>query len=105
VVVVPFPFVELALVRSRPALVVSTHGLGRGQALIWVLMITNAAHDPWSGDVAVAARGETGLPVPSLVRTSKIATVEAREARRIGRISAPAWRQVLSELAAAMPIS
>jgi mRNA interferase MazF len=54
--------------------------------LLWVLMITNADNRGWPGDVVVSDVLDTGLPVQSLVRTGKIATVDARDAERIGRL-------------------
>jgi mRNA interferase MazF len=54
--------------------------------LLWVLMITSADNRGWPGDVVVADVLEAGLPVQSLVRTEKIATVDARDAERIGRL-------------------
>ena len=41
--------------------------------------------------VAVA----TSLPAPSVIRTAKIAAIEATDATRLGKISAPQLRQVI----------
>jgi mRNA interferase MazF len=54
--------------------------------LLWVLMITSADNRGWPGDVLVSDLLDAGLPVQSLVRTEKIATVDARDAERIGRL-------------------
>ncbi len=40
----------------------------------------------------------TGLPVPSVVRTLKIATIETRYAEQLGKISAPTLKSVIAQL-------
>ncbi|MFQ5347993.1 MAG: type II toxin-antitoxin system PemK/MazF family toxin, partial [Rhodothalassiaceae bacterium] len=54
--------------------------------LLWVLMITSAENRGWPGDVDISDIAAAGLPVPSVVRTAKIATIEARDAARIGTL-------------------
>ena len=62
-------------------------------------MITSAANRSWPGDVSLANGYESvGLPVPSIVRSTKIATIEARHAERIGRLGSAVWAQVESAL-------
>lgn len=55
-----------------------THGL------LWVLMITSAENRRWPGDVPLSDLGLSGLSADSVVRTAKIATIETKEAERIG---------------------
>jgi len=86
VVRVLFPHVERNVRRSRPALVLTREPIGPEGLLVWVAMITNAARKPWPGDIPVADYEGAGLPVPSVVRTTKIATLEAGAATRIGRL-------------------
>jgi mRNA interferase MazF len=62
-------------------------------------MITSAANRGWSGDVAIANLSTAGLPAPSVIRTAKIATIDARDAIKLGRISASALKRVLDEVA------
>ncbi len=87
VVRVPFPHVERNVRRSRPALVLTREPLGPDGLLIWVVMITNARRKPWPGDIPIENHEAVGLPVPSVVRTAKIATLEAASATRIGRLA------------------
>jgi mRNA interferase MazF len=51
-------------------------------------MITSAAHRRWPGDVAISDLREAGLPIPSIVRPAKLATIEADDAERIGKLPA-----------------
>jgi mRNA interferase MazF len=84
VVAVPFPYTDRPVRERRPALVVGTGGIQKRHGLLWVLMITSAKNRGWPGDVAISDLEEAGLPAASVVRTAKIATIEAEEAERIG---------------------
>lgn len=87
IVKVPFPHTDRDARQRRPALVVSATPLGDEGRLYWVLMITSAEHRRWPGDVALGRRyGEAGLPAPSVIRTAKIATVEAARMEALGRL-------------------
>ena len=75
---------------ATAALVVSAGGIGEGARLLWVAMITSADNRPWPGDVPFGAGyASAGLPAPSIVRPCKLATIEAADADRLGRIAAP----------------
>lgn len=71
--------------QHRPALVIADGPLGGGPALLWVVMITSAANRGWPGDVPITSYQDTGLPVASIVRTERVASIEAAYADRIGR--------------------
>ena len=75
-------------------MVVSTAELEATHALLWVLMITSADNRGWPGDVAVNNLAAAGLPVASVIRTAKIATIESADATKLGKISAAALKQV-----------
>lgn len=98
VVKVPFPYTDRPTRQYRPALVVSSGELQDAHGLLWVLMITSAENRGWPGDVAISTLAGTGLPAPSVVRTAKIATIEARDAARIGKLQAAAWRKVRGQM-------
>lgn len=88
IVRVAFPYTDRSIRQMRPALIVSDGAIGATGALLWVLMITSAENAAWPGDVPIGEpRPATGLPIPSVVRTAKIATVEARDVEWIGRVS------------------
>ena len=101
VVWVPFPFVEAPRLRERPALVVSVNQLAPGSQLLWVLMITSTANQGWPGDISLERRfAECGLEVACVIRSAKIATVEARRARRCGSLPQDLAAEVRAMLAA-----
>lgn len=86
VVAVPFPYTDRPTRQRRPALVISGSGIQVDHGLLWVLMITSAENRGWPGDVTITDLGKAGLPVASVIRTAKIATIEAKEAEKLGSI-------------------
>ncbi len=88
VVRVLFPHVETDARRYRPALVVTHEPIGPNGLLIWVAMITNAQRKRWPGDIVIEDHQGAGLPIPSMVRTAKLATLEAASAERLGKLLA-----------------
>lgn len=105
VIKVPFPYTDRPVRQRRPALVVAANGIQQEHGLLWVLMITSAENRGWPGDVEVTDLAAAGLPSPSVIRTAKIATIEAKEAERIGTLvqadRVQAAQFVLAELARA----
>ena len=102
VVKVPFPYADRATRQRRPALVISDASLQEAHGLLWVLMITSAENRGWPGDVAVSDLAAAGLPVPSLIRSAKIATIDARDAEPLGRIATRTRKQVLRHVGAVL---
>lgn len=103
VVIVPFPYADRLAEKRRPALVISGPRLARFD-LLWVAMITSAANEPWSCDVAIGDLRRAGLPAPSVVRAAKIACIEpARVLRCAGRLDRAAARAVAERVRAFLP--
>ncbi|HEX3954391.1 MAG TPA: type II toxin-antitoxin system PemK/MazF family toxin [Stellaceae bacterium] len=94
VVKVPFPYTDRPVRQRRPALVVAAGELETAHGLLWLVMITSAANRGWIGDVAVSDIEAAGLPVPSIVRPAKIATIEARDAEPLGTLPAKDRRAI-----------
>jgi mRNA interferase MazF len=86
VVALPFPYGEGPSRQRRPALVISPAELARRQGLVWVAMITAAANAPEPGDVPIGEWAEIGLPIASVVRPCKIATLAADRLEILGRL-------------------
>lgn len=100
VVKVPFPYTDRPTRQSRPALVIAASDLEDAHGLLWVLMITSAENRGWPGDVEISDVVTAGLPAPSLVRTAKIATIEAGDATFLGRVARPVLRRIVDRVAA-----
>ena len=99
VVKLPYPYADRSTRQSRPALVVSSGQLEDAHGLLWVVMITSAANRGWPGDVALNNLTLAGLPAPSVIRSAKIATIEASDATRLGQVTPAVFRQVGRALA------
>lgn len=101
VVVVPFPYSEQQQSVVRPGVIVSTPRLHQKTRMYYVAMVTNAAHAPWDGDVAISNLKGAGLPVPSIVRPAKLATIdESAIVRAVGSLPTKDRAKVLDSLSA-----
>jgi mRNA interferase MazF len=49
-------------------------------------MVTSAGNRGWPGDVRISDLAAAGLPAASVVRSAKIATIEALAAERVGTL-------------------
>lgn len=87
VVKVPFPYTDRPVRERRPALVVAADGIQKRHGLLWVLMVTSSENRGWSGDVDISDLETAGLRAASVIRTAKVATIEGKEAERIGVLS------------------
>ncbi|HZK88782.1 MAG TPA: type II toxin-antitoxin system PemK/MazF family toxin [Stellaceae bacterium] len=105
IVKVPFPYTDRPARQRRPALVIAADELEAAHGLLWLAMITSAANRGWPGDVAISDIEAAGLPIPSIVRPAKVATIEATDAERLGslpRIDRSAVRDYLRERLSAL---
>lgn len=99
VVVVPFPYSDRLAEKRRPAVVVSSIHLTAQFGLVWLAMVTSANNRRWGCDVTIGDLAVAGLPAPSMVRTAKIATVDAdRILHSVGRLDQKDARSVESQL-------
>jgi len=87
IVKVPFPYTDRPVRQRRPALVVAAGEIEVAHGLLWLTMITSAENRGWPDDVGVSDLDGAGLPAPSIVRPAKIATVDTRDAQRLGTLS------------------
>lgn len=99
VVKVPFPYTDRSTRQWRPALVLSTGAIEDAHGLLWVAMVTSAENRGWPADVPVGNLPTAGLPVPSIIRPAKIATIDASDATKLGRVSTAVLRQVMQHVA------
>jgi len=98
VIKVPFSYTDRPTRQFRPALVASSPDLERAHGLLWVVMITSAENRGWPGDIAIANLTLAGLPAPSVIRPAKIATIQATDAHRLGKVSAAVLGRVSAQL-------
>lgn len=86
VVIVDYPHVETNQITRRPALVISSRPVGPDGLVFWGIMITAAVNRGWPGDINIDHYHQYGLPIPSVIRTAKITTLETTGAERIGQV-------------------
>lgn len=103
VVVVPFPFTDMATAKKRPALVLSSADFQRGHDHLLCGMITSAAHSGWSSDVALADLQEAGLSKPSKFRCKLFTLHGDVVLYRLGSLSHRDRRAVSSATADLLP--
>lgn len=88
VVLVPFPFSDLATTKKRPALVLSAGQSGNSGQFCICSMITSQMHAKVDGDVIIQKWRKAGLIHPSKLRLAKTATLEeSLMIKRLGRFS------------------
>lgn len=88
VLVLPFPYSDRLAEKRRPAVVVSKPSLERDHGLVWVAMVTSDRGARLTDDVSISQLTKAGLPAASLVRPTKIATIEpARVVRVAGALT------------------
>lgn len=75
IVVVPFPFTDKAVIKKRPALVISQTARQNDSKHVTLLMITSAKQSTWPSDHMIKDLNATGLSSPSIVR-QKIFTLD-----------------------------
>ena len=68
VVVVPFPFVDVAAEKRRPSLVLSRRTFNRSSGHSICAMITTAGRTRWPSDVTIDDLAAAGLPRACVVR-------------------------------------
>lgn len=98
VVLVRFPFTEVAATKKRPALLLAQAARARRYRLATVAMITSQVEGiRLPGDVVLGGWERAGLLHPSLLRLAKIATIDgALVERSIGRLVAEDLRATRS---------
>jgi mRNA interferase MazF len=68
VVVVPFPFVDIAAEKRRPSVVLSRQEFNRSNGHSICAMVTTASRTNWPSDVEIADLEAAGLPRLCVVR-------------------------------------
>ena len=88
IVVVPFPFVDSAQTKNRPAIIVSYHKFNAHAQHSILAMITSSQHISWPNDTKISQVSSCGLITPSIIRL-KLFTLDHRLIKeKIGSLSA-----------------
>lgn len=88
VVVVPYPFSELSVIKNRPALVLSSSEFLDNRHDVILAAITSRIRDPLlTGDYMLKDWSECGLPRPSVVTAILRTAKTYRVFRKVGEVS------------------
>jgi mRNA interferase MazF len=102
VLVVPFPFTDIAATKRRPALVLSSRGFNDLHGQCVLAMITSAKAGAWPSDTPVSAWRAVGLTMACVVRLKLFTLHRSLIVRRLGALAADDRRSVGAALQAAI---
>lgn len=100
ILVIPFPFSDVAKAKPRPAVILSERDFNRANGHSLVGMITRGTVTRWPSDYSIRDLVPTGLPVPSVVRFKLFTLDNSILQRPIGRLADTDSRAVLTSLRA-----
>ena len=89
IVVVPFPFTDIAITKRRPALVLSDAAAFNtlmGHSVM--AMITTATHSPWALDMPISNLKAAGLKAPSIIRMKLFTVDHSLVVKQVGTLAA-----------------
>jgi mRNA interferase MazF len=98
VVVVPFPFVDVAAEKRRPSLILSHATFNESHGHSICAMITTAARSRWASDVAIGDLKPAGLNRPCVVRWKLFTLPNNIILRHAGRLI-PSDRKKIASIA------
>lgn len=98
VAIVPFPFVEQAVTKYRPSVVLSKQAFNDANGQTVLAMITTAKETSWATDIAIEDLEPAGLREPCYVRWKIFTLPNELIVRAAGRLSTRDWRATRSAL-------
>ena len=89
IVLIPFPFADLSSTKKRPCIVISKFSpRALGEHLIVAMVTSKVDNLLFPYDIKLENYKEAGLPLPSIVRLSRIVTIEKKIViKKLGSIS------------------
>jgi mRNA interferase MazF len=102
VALVPFPFTDLASIKQRPALIVSSNSLNESRPDVLVVAITSQLPSALAPDEISVPTGELsawGLPKPSIIRLTKMFSIHhGLIIKKLGTVPLPTLVAILRRL-------
>lgn len=93
-----FPFIDVAVHKPRPVLVLSSLHFNDRNGHVVTAMITTGAGSQWPSDWPIIDLAAAGLRHRSVVRCKLFTVPNAQIGRRIGRLSEPDRLQIAAHL-------
>jgi len=103
VAVVPFPFVDLAADKRRPALILSRRRFNETHRHSICAMITTAVRTKWPSDVAIEGFKSAGLDRPCVVRWKLFTLPNDLILKRAGTLATRDRDNIVPAVRAIMP--
>ena len=100
VVVVPFPFVDVAAEKRRPSLILSRELFNQSSGHSICAMITTASQTRWPSDIAIGDLAATGLQRPCVVRWKLFTLPNEIILKRVGKLGVPDRNNVINAVRA-----
>lgn len=95
VVVVPFPFIDSALAKRRPAVILSSAEFQKKNHAVICGMITSLPTQvDWRGDVIIKSWQKAGLKKACLFRFKVFTLNDALISDKVGRIQSADWKKI-----------
>lgn len=88
VIVAPFPFINVPVLKPRPSVILSKAGFNERQRMIIIAMITTASQGRWVDDHEIVDLPAAGLRHPSFIRWKIHMLPLSIAPRRIGKLGA-----------------
>jgi mRNA interferase MazF len=89
VVVVPFPFVDVAAEKRRPSVILSRQSFNETNGHSICAMITTATRSKWPSDIIIDDLAAAGLNQPCVVRWKLFTLPNEIILRRAGKLGEP----------------
>ena len=103
VVVVPFPFVDIAAEKRRPSLILSRQAFNQSNGHSICAMITTAGRTRWPTDVAIGDLAAAGLPRPCVIRWKLFTLPNEIILKKAGALGEPDRNSVVKAARAILP--
>ena len=104
VLVVPFPFIDRAAEKRRPAVALSRAPVNQATGHTVCAMITSAENAPWPHDVRIADLATAGLPAASVIRLKWFTIDNRLILRRAGTLAARDRRALMQVVKLAVDV-
>lgn len=96
VVTVPFPFVDIAVLKRRPSVVLSNRTFNESTRHSVCAMITTAARSQWAQDITIDDLANAGLSRPCVIRWKIFTLPNENILRRLGSLAEPDRNNVIA---------
>jgi mRNA interferase MazF len=98
IVVVPFPFVDLAAEKRRPSLILSQTEFNESHRHSICAMITTAARSNWPSDITIHDLGRAGLNHACVIRWKLFTLPNEIILKRLGNLAERDRQNVIASL-------